>query len=486
LPAMMSAAAAIALAVTLLLLEAPGGALAQGAPGRGGNTLDRSILLEWRASSPQLQQGWSDESAPVSEWEGVSVDAEGRVVSIDLWDWDIEGDLPAELGGLTALKMLTLHSNRLTSVPAALGNLTALEVLRLELNQLTSVPAELGRLAALTRLDLRNNQLTTVPAALGNLKALTRLDLAWNPDLAALPEEVEQLSTTHGGICTINNNAPGGALAKGAPGSGGNIVIERPEPTPGALAQGTSRPRGKNNNNMFVRTPPEDRDRFILLEWRASSPQLQRVWRDEDAPVSAWEGVNVDAEGRVVSIDLWNWVIDGDLPAALGGLTALKSLTLRSSSEPTPAERDRSILMKWRASSPQLQRMWFNEREPVFEWEGVTVDAEGRVLKIILERKRLTGAVPAALGGLTALETLRLFSNRLTSVPAELGGEVQVDSITTRVESAPGVCNQRLKLKCDEEPFSNWAFNFNLRPYSLETSPRSRWGGAGGQYQNPS
>jgi hypothetical protein len=188
----------------------------------------------------------------------------------------------------------------------------------------------------------------------------------------------------------------------------------------------------------------------------------------------------------VVSIDLWNWVIDGDLPAALGGLTALKSLTLRSSSEPTPAERDRSILMKWRASSPQLQRMWFNEREPVFEWEGVTVDAEGRVLKIILERKRLTGAVPAALGGLTALETLRLFSNRLTSVPAELGGEVQVDSITTRVESAPGVCNQRLKLKCDEEPFSNWAFNFNLRPYSLETSPRSRWGGAGGQYQNPS
>jgi hypothetical protein len=42
---------------------------------------------------------------------------------------------------------------------------------------------------------------------------------------------------------------------------------------------------------------------------------------------------------------------------------------------------------------------------------------------------------------------------------------VQVDSIKTRVESAPGVCNQRLKQKCDE-PLSNVAFNLNLRRYS--------------------
>ena len=39
---------------------------------------------------------------------------------------------------------------------------------------------------------------------------------------------------------------------------------------------------------------------------------------------------------------------------------------------------------------------------------------------------------------------------------------VQVDSINTRVESVHGVCNQRLKLTCDES-LSNFAFNFNLR-----------------------
>jgi len=36
------------------------------------------------------------------------------------------------------------------------------------------------------------------------IKALGTLSLGGNPDLAPLPQEVEQLSTTHGGICSIN------------------------------------------------------------------------------------------------------------------------------------------------------------------------------------------------------------------------------------------------------------------------------------------
>ena len=40
-----------------------------------------------------------------------------------------------------------------------------------------------------------------------------------------------------------------------------------------------------------------------------------------------------------------------------------------------------------------------------------------------------------------------------------------VDRIKTRVESASGVCNQCLKLKCDE-PLSNAAFNLKVRRYT--------------------
>jgi hypothetical protein len=44
---------------------------------------------------------------------------------------------------------------------------------------------------------------------------------------------------------------------------------------------------------------------------------------------------------------------------------------------------------------------------------------------------------------------------------------VQADSIKTRVESAFGVCNQRLKLKYDKL-LSSCAFKFNLRHYSVD------------------
>jgi hypothetical protein len=47
---------------------------------------------------------------------------------------------------------------------------------------------------------------------------------------------------------------------------------------------------------------------------------------------------------------------------------------------------------------------------------------------------------------------------------------VQVDSIKTRVESAYGVCNQRLKLKYDKL-LSTFAFKFNLRHYNTNIAP---------------
>ena len=42
-----------------------------------------------------------------------------------------------------------------------------------------------------------------MPKELGNLKVMTFLGLTGNWELAALPEEVEQLSRDRGGMCTI-------------------------------------------------------------------------------------------------------------------------------------------------------------------------------------------------------------------------------------------------------------------------------------------
>jgi len=135
------------------------------------NPGDEAALRVWRAECPELQALW-DESQPVTAWQGVTFgeagDADaGRVVSIRLGRKGLTGDVPAALGGLTALKRLGLSGNQLTTVPAELGGLTALERLNLHGNQLTSLPEAFGGLTGLSELYLSQNQLTGVPADLG-------------------------------------------------------------------------------------------------------------------------------------------------------------------------------------------------------------------------------------------------------------------------------------------------------------------------------
>jgi Leucine-rich repeat (LRR) protein len=100
--------------------------------------------------------------AELGEWEGVTVDAEGRVVKLDLFDNNLAGALPKEIQQLSALTVLILSYNQLNGpIPAELGQLEALTGLWLNDNQLSgAIPAELALLQAPVCLDLSSNQLS--------------------------------------------------------------------------------------------------------------------------------------------------------------------------------------------------------------------------------------------------------------------------------------------------------------------------------------
>ena len=153
--------------------------------------------------------------------------------------------------------------------------------------------------------------------------------------------------------------------------------------------------------------PASDRDILIALYETTDGPN----WLNSDnwltdAPLGEWYGVDTDASGRVVRLDLvgmWDSEnsqpirhgLSGAIPAELGGLANLETLSLGNNelTGPIPAEL---------GNLAHLDRL-------------------------DLDRNQLSGPIPAELGGLGNLGTLWLFGNQLSgTIPPELGNLANV------------------------------------------------------------
>ena len=134
---------------------------------------------------------WSSDR-PIHEWAGIALGGsplrvhELRIDRPDVPRPALSGlhrPLPAALGRLPQLRVLSLIANQLTGpIPRDLGELTSLRELHLDANHLTgSIPPELAQLANLEVLILSQNELTgPIPGDLGHLTKLRDLRLAAN------------------------------------------------------------------------------------------------------------------------------------------------------------------------------------------------------------------------------------------------------------------------------------------------------------------
>ena len=225
---------------------------------------DVGVLRTWRAMCPELQGRWSEDEQP-EDWDGVTME-NGRVVKLWLEGFGVTGAVPAEIRRLSALEVLGLGNNQLTTVPAEIWRLTSLRELSLYSNELTSLPAEIGQLASLEELRLYNNQLTTVPAEIGQLTALKRLWLSANR-LTSLPAEIGQLTSLE-------------ML---------NLSYNKLTSVPAEIGQLTSLEQLFLGKNQLMSVPPEIGQLTSLIELTLDGNRLTSV------PAEIWQLTGCDA-----------------------------------------------------------------------------------------------------------------------------------------------------------------------------------------------
>ena len=122
---------------------------------------DCEALLEARdtlAGSATLN--WSTDTR-IWAWDGVIREGDPlRVTKLVLRDRNLDGTIPAELGKLSSLVVLNLHSNMLSGAIPDLRSLIGLEELYLANNELSGgIPESLGSMASVRELWLWGNRL---------------------------------------------------------------------------------------------------------------------------------------------------------------------------------------------------------------------------------------------------------------------------------------------------------------------------------------
>ena len=147
-------------------------------------------------------EDWADNTnwlseAPLGEWYGVTTDEDGRVTTLNLYENQLSGPIPPEMGNLSKLSWLDLDSNQLSgSIPPEMGSLSSLWGLFLYDNQLSGpIPSSLSRLSNMEFLSLSSNQLSgSIPPWMGSLSKLINLALDSNRLSGTIPSSLGSLS----------------------------------------------------------------------------------------------------------------------------------------------------------------------------------------------------------------------------------------------------------------------------------------------------
>ena len=184
-------------------------------------------------------------------------------------------------------------------------------------------------------------------------------------------------------------------------------------PTPTATLTPSPTPTNTPTPTPEPNYPPEQAALIALYDATDGANWTNNTnWRT-DAPIGTWHGVTTDADGSVTHLDLTYNNLSGQLPAAIGRLTALQHLVLSANqlSGAIPTEiGDLTQLETLDLSSNEL-----NGTIPT-QLGNLTILSD-----MLLSYNVLSGPIPPELGNMSSMGSLSLESNQLTgNIPPQL------------------------------------------------------------------
>ena len=363
----------------------------------------------------------------------------------------LSGPIPAELSRLSELKKLFLNGNQLSGpIPVELGALSKLETLQLADNLLSGpIPVELGALSELKELFLKNNELSgSIPPVLGALSNLQALYLLGGNQLTGcIPGGLADVPISDLTTPFCENFGTGGTLINLPTGvwtpdtmSGGSFVVSGGDATVeldngGFIEEASHRYTCQSAGGCTIRNrtvesgtivqtssgtdpagPPMGDRAALMALYNATDGENWHISANwgSSAPLYDWYQVFTHRDGRVRYLWPTRNNLSGPIPAELGLLSKLESLTLvrNQLSGSIPGELGRlSNLLGLHLGYNQLSG-------PI----PAELGRLSNLLNLSLWRNRLSGPIPVELGALSNVHSLDLSFNQLSGpIPAEFG-----------------------------------------------------------------
>lgn len=378
------------------------------------NDFTDTVGSVWERTDWFQRGGWADADPQVVEdvstWYGITTDAYGHVIALDLRNNRLNGSLPDEIGNLSYLQYLDLGNNELhDTIPEDLYGLTNLQHLDLSANFFSGfISDNIGDLLGLRHLSMGYNELQgTLPNEIGFLAELLHLDLGGNHLQGVIPEEVFDLSNLS--FLNLGVNSLVGTIS---PGIGDLSNLEYLNLSINQL-QGTL-PAGICNltNLVELNLSSNQLDGSIPSQIGSLSKLKYLSLFSNNLNGGLPEGLYDLKSTRVM--DLGNNRIEGGISEMIGELTNLEFLNLYSNQLQGNIPKEIGELSNLLFLDLGLNHLNGNIPAEVGNLSNLQL--------LNFTFNQLQGSIPSTLGNLSHVESMSLSANHLIgNIPVELG-----------------------------------------------------------------